>query len=281
MNKILTLLTVLLLSSFAFAGEMPGNKKIPGPVTITGTTSSVNSSTGNPLYLNNTNTERVILGDGLTVSDSILSQGSTSITFGTTGGTYNENLSFGFNETEADMISMFSLTGAWKLLVGVLNPFFSDNTTVNFGNTILSDFQVKMDTTGKDSFQMGVRCGDDDYAGYVSLMQREDLGHANRSPAYTSVDPVFRIWSSDETSKTDFLQFYHDQTDAIMKVGTGGDFKIGTNIIPFADNTYYLGRNNDDDPFAYRGVCLKDTTNQKYYRIEVINGIITATDLTD
>lgn len=280
MKHILTLLFTLLLSSFAFSGEMPGNKKLPGPITVTGTTSSVNSSTGEPLYLNNTNTERVVLGGGLTVSDSILSQGSASITFGTTGGTYDENISFGFNETEPDMISMFSLTGAWKLLVGVLNPFFSDNTTVNFGNTIVSDFQVKMDTTGKDSFQMGIRCGSDDYAGYVSLMQREDMGHANRSPAFTSPDPVFRIYSSDETSATDTLQFYHDQTDAIMKVGSG-DFKIGTNILPFTDNTYYLGRNNDDDPFAYKGVCLKDTTNGKYYRIEIINGTITATDLTD
>ncbi|MFA5340726.1 MAG: hypothetical protein WC332_03010 [Clostridia bacterium] len=53
------------------------------------------------------------------------------------------------------------------------------------------------------------------------------------------------------------------------------------NIVPVADNTHYIGKNDDDTPFAYKGVILKDTTNGKYYRIEIINGTITATDLTD
>lgn len=56
MKHILTLLFTLLLSSFAFSGEIPGNKKIPGPVTITGTTSEINSTTGQDLYLNKTTT---------------------------------------------------------------------------------------------------------------------------------------------------------------------------------------------------------------------------------
>jgi len=53
------------------------------------------------------------------------------------------------------------------------------------------------------------------------------------------------------------------------------------NIYPGADNTYYLGKNDDDTPLAYKGVILKDTTDGKYYRIEVISGVVTATDLTD
>ena len=50
---------------------------------------------------------------------------------------------------------------------------------------------------------------------------------------------------------------------------------------PVADDTYYLGKNDDDTPFAWKGVILKDTTDGKYYRIEVISGVVTATDLTD
>jgi len=73
---------------------------------------------------------------------------------------------------------------------------------------------------------------------------------------------------------------------------SGGNVGIGTaspnakldvegNIYPHTDDTYYLGKNDDDTPFAWKGVVLKDTTNGKYYRIEVVNGVVTATDLTD
>jgi hypothetical protein len=56
---------------------------------------------------------------------------------------------------------------------------------------------------------------------------------------------------------------------------------IGGNLYPDTDDTYYLGKNDDDTPFAWKGLILKDTTDGKYYRIEVISGTITATDLTD
>jgi hypothetical protein len=60
-----------------------------------------------------------------------------------------------------------------------------------------------------------------------------------------------------------------------------GYLYVGCNIYPATDNTYYLGKNDDDSPYAWKGVILKDTTNGKYYRIEIINGTITPTDLTD
>lgn len=61
---------------------------------------------------------------------------------------------------------------------------------------------------------------------------------------------------------------------SVRGVGTG-------DLWPLANDTYYLGKNDDDTPFAWKGVILKDTTDGKYYRIEVINGVVTATDLTD
>jgi hypothetical protein len=51
------------------------------------------------------------------------------------------------------------------------------------------------------------------------------------------------------------------------------------NFYPIANNTYYLGRNSNSSPLAWKGVILKDTTNSHYYRIEIINGVITPTDL--
>ena len=56
---------------------------------------------------------------------------------------------------------------------------------------------------------------------------------------------------------------------------------VKNDIYPATNNTYYLGKNDDDSPFAWKGIILKDTTNGKYYRVEVISGVVTATDLTD
>lgn len=66
-----------------------------------------------------------------------------------------------------------------------------------------------------------------------------------------------------------------------LGVDAGGDYAYSANHYPLADAMYYLGKNDDDTPLAWKGVILKDTTNGRYYRVEVINGTVTATDLTD
>jgi len=82
------------------------------------------------------------------------------------------------------------------------------------------------------------------------------------------------------------------EQSAKMTILNNGNIGIGTitpdaklqvngNIWPETDNANYLGKNDDDAPKAWKGVILKDTTNGKYYRIEIINGTVTATDLTD
>ena len=62
---------------------------------------------------------------------------------------------------------------------------------------------------------------------------------------------------------------------------SGGIAYLTGNLEPATDDTYYLGRNDDDTPKAWKAVILKDTTNGKYYRVEVISGVLIATDLTD
>jgi hypothetical protein len=53
-------------------------------------------------------------------------------------------------------------------------------------------------------------------------------------------------------------------------------------IWPLLDNTYYLGKNDDDTPFAWKGVILKDQAGTgKYYRLEVSGDALQITDLTD
>jgi hypothetical protein len=60
---------------------------------------------------------------------------------------------------------------------------------------------------------------------------------------------------------------------------SGSVLELKGSLYPEDDKTYYLGKNSNSSPLAWKGVILKDTTNGHYYRIEVINGVITATDL--
>jgi hypothetical protein len=53
-------------------------------------------------------------------------------------------------------------------------------------------------------------------------------------------------------------------------------------VLPLADNTYYLGKNDDDTPFAWKGLILKDQAGTgKYYRLEVSDDALRIVDLTD
>jgi hypothetical protein len=75
---------------------------------------------------------------------------------------------------------------------------------------------------------------------------------------------------------------------------TGGTVGIGTespatdcklqvvgNIYPGTDDTYYLGKNDDDTPFAWKGIILKDQANGTYYRLQVSGNAVELVDLTD
>lgn len=84
----------------------------------------------------------------------------------------------------------------------------------------------------------------------------------------------------------EYADFYVTAANDLVIDSTGNTYLSDTityvkDLQPETDNTYYLGKNDDDTPKAWKGVVLKDTTNGKYYRVEVINGTVTATDLTD
>jgi len=82
-------------------------------------------------------------------------------------------------------------------------------------------------------------------------------------------------------TQKDGNEYIDSLADGYTDVGATTAIRAHADIYPGTDDTYYLGKNDDDTPFAWKGVILKDTSNNKYYRIEVINGVITATDLTD
>lgn len=70
-----------------------------------------------------------------------------------------------------------------------------------------------------------------------------------------------------------------DATTPMLIIDSANSRLESINFVPITDDTYYLGRNSSSAPKAWKGVVLKDTTNSTYYRIEIINGVVTATAL--
>lgn len=96
---------------------------------------------------------------------------------------------------------------------------------------------------------------------------------AATAPTYTSAALV-----ADNGATTSPIALFRDNGSTVASVTDGGTLNT-QNVEPLTDDTYYLGENSSTTPHAYKGVILKDTTNGNYYRIEVVNGVITATAL--
>jgi hypothetical protein len=119
---------------------------------------------------------------------------------------------------------------------------------------------------------------------YFSRNWYYDGAHVNSNPSYYGVFVKLNNTSSETGDLFSIIQASKSATPSLttlFNMKANGDLDIRGNILPAVDDTYYIGKNDDDSPFAYKGIILKDTTNGKYYRIEIINGTITATDLTD
>lgn len=70
--------------------------------------------------------------------------------------------------------------------------------------------------------------------------------------------------------------------DGHLDLTADGSIDLNANTYPGTDNTYYLGKNDDDTPFAWKGIILKDQAGTgKYYRLEVNGDALQITDLTD
>lgn len=186
--------------------------------------------------------------DNLSIDGSSIlvdSNASGILTLGGTGGTFNENLTLDF-EAVNNKVEINSGTGVtavrWRL-----HQFFLDNKYFSFGSG--DDARILWQTTGKDSLKLGLRLGNDAYTGYFSIMERADVGVADRSPLAVATDPTLRIYSADETSATDYIEFYHDQNDGVIATGVGNlnlnpasHVAIKSNKeLRFYDNGNYVG----------------------------------------
>jgi len=81
------------------------------------------------------------------------------------------------------------------------------------------------------------------------------------------------------------IKGYNTQTSDLMRITDSSDStraqvtSSGTlracGVEPVADDTYYLG--SASIPLAWRGVILRDTVTGDYYRVEMVDGTLTAT----
>jgi len=94
-----------------------------------------------------------------------------------------------------------------------------DDFSISWGTGV--DIRSQMETGGNDNFQMGLVLNDNAIStGHFSLMELADLGNANRNPAATA-NPTFRIYSADAVQANDYVEFSHNQTNAVIQSGNG------------------------------------------------------------
>ncbi len=182
-------------------------------------------------------------------------------------------------------------------------PTFAGLTcpTLIGGTSTTADLNLKVTsgagTTGSDMhFLVGSN-------GAVEAMTILNTG--NTGIYTTKPDGIFEInmgtdrhvrlsYNDSNGSATDYSKFEVDSNGGLtittvdsdgsagnILLAADGKVNIGSDIYPNTNDTYYIGKNDDDTPFAWKGLILKDQTNGKYYRCELNNGAWTIVDLTD
>jgi len=210
-------------------------------------------------------------GDITTIGEILNSTGT--LTLGGVGNTNNENLTFDFESAE-NTVTMSSSSGATQLNFPIQFSM-SDLIGIKFGSS--ADSRFLWDTTGNDHLDLGLKVGSSAQSGYFMLVEDDDRNDADRSPLATSADPVLRVYSSDDTSATDYLEIYHDQADAIIANG-GGDIEIKSasqrlEISPTAasGNTMTLNMKDDGGNNAL-GIQINTNIDQVSFGLEDSTG---------
>ena len=154
-----------------------------------------------------------------TYTEQILSDATGVLLLGGTGSTNNENITLDF-ETTSNVVSLGSTSGNAEFSFGTQYPRILDDKNLVFGTGY--DVYHAWETTGNDNYQIGLNIvGTAASIGFMSIMERDDMGNVNRSPLTIATDPTLRIYSADAVSATDYIETSHNQTDAVIASGAG------------------------------------------------------------
>lgn len=162
------------------------------------------------------------------------------------------------------------------------SPFFTINhTNSNLGiNEANPAYPVEMSFAGPVFTLHNTTAGDADDNRVSSIL---GTGHQSGDEESTLGIISFSHDGAGDNQNGKIRFFTNQGAGTILaaKIDSAGVFSTAGNIQPMTDDTYYLGKNDDDTPFAWKGIILKDQTDGKYYRCELNNGAWTITDLTD
>ena len=156
----------------------------------------------------------MILIDGS--DDGVVMTGSgNGITMAGTGGANNETLNIDFQTSPSGPTIS---TGGNQIIWDDAVRFKNDRVFI-FGTANRASFEWET-SRPNNVLELGLAVGAATQSGYFSICEFNDRGTANRDPGNTA-NPTVRIWSSDGTSTTDYIDMYHDQTDGRIDIGDG------------------------------------------------------------
>jgi len=142
-----------------------------------------------------------------------------------------------------------------------------DEEAIKLGNNTDAQMQWENGSTN-DSLVLGLGVGSAAQSGFFSIMEKGDIGNSSREPAATTANPTLRVYSADQTQSLDFIQMYHNQTDAFLESGNGdlrlkfttGEMEIDPNNIIFDADEANDGDLRIDTLTAARTWTLPDIT---------------------
>ena len=203
------------------------NKRLIFLISILCIVCFVRLSVADPQAFSNQNWNGVLQGLKVMLQNNEEITNSTDgiICFVGVGGTNNEDICFNL-ESNSNRVTMFSNTAVNTLALSGFGMTVIDDQAISMGNS--GDFGMAWETTGNDNFQVGLIVGSADSSGYYSIMEKGDMGNANRSPTSnwpngaTPADPTFCVVSSDAAGGADdVICLWHDQGGGFVASGDG------------------------------------------------------------
>lgn len=289
MNKFKYLIVILLLASIkVFSQTEAFNKTFPEPIywTANEVNGQVQLSPKDPSWTINFDLVRdsvnILINDSLsgfwrkadsnTTKNPITLSYAQSNLFYKTGGTvtgvttFESPLSLGKNAGTSGSLTFIAsdndqaniaINTSDQLAFSGASLYSFDGAISNVGNLIVGDGGSLFTDVNGNVYTGNLRFRNKANDGWIAFADRNTSG----------ADAVYDLASIGTLTTTGSATF--------------GGLLTAQNIHPATDNTYYLGKNDDDTPFAYKGLVLKDQTTGTYYRIEVNAGVVTPVDLTD
>lgn len=136
--------------------------------------------------------------------------------FGGVGGTNNENMLIDF-ETNADAYTFSSGSGAVPYFNSAIR-IAADSNAIFSGLT--SRWVHQFDTAEtNDSAKIGLALNNAANSGNLVIVELADIDTNFSIPLAT--DPTLRIQSADATTTSDWIAFFHNQTNPVIKIGNG------------------------------------------------------------